>query len=80
MWRAVKLPDVHDVAFVFEHRRFVVVNIEVVWSREDGHHGGETCGLRFPIHTVSAIKRGVREKEGNLGIVPTLHPELRVLG
>jgi hypothetical protein len=53
MWRAVELPDIHDVTFVFEHRRFVVVNIEVIWSREDSHDGREACRFGFAIHAIS---------------------------
>lgn len=31
---------------------FVVVDIQVVWSREDGDEGGETCSLTLPVHTI----------------------------
>lgn len=31
---------------------FVVVDIQVVWSGEDGDEGGETCSLALPVHTV----------------------------
>ena len=31
---------------------FVIVDIQVVWSREDGDEGGETCSLTLPVHTV----------------------------
>ena len=51
----VELPDVHDVALVFQDGGFVVIDIEVVRGREDGHDGGETGSLRLPIHAVTRI-------------------------
>lgn len=50
---AVELSDIHDVAFVFQHRCFVVIYIEVIWGREDGHHGWKSGRLGFAIHAVS---------------------------
>lgn len=32
---------------------FVVIDIQVVWSRENGDEGGETCSLTLPVHTVT---------------------------
>ena len=53
MWRAVKLPDIHHVALVLKHRRFVVVHVEVVGCGEDGHDGGEARGFGFAVHSVA---------------------------
>jgi len=39
---------------------FVVVDIQVVRSREDGDEGGKTCSLTLPIHAVA-----VKEKQTN---------------
>jgi len=55
MWCAVELPDIHDVAFVFQHCRFVIIYIEVIWGGENGHHGWKTCRLGFAVHAVSSI-------------------------
>lgn len=55
MGSAVELTDVHDVTFVLEHRSFVVVNVEVIRSREDGHHRRESCRLRFTVHPITEI-------------------------
>lgn len=51
---AIKLSDVQYVRLVLEDRRLVVVHIEVIWSREQRHHGWETGRASFPVHTVSA--------------------------
>jgi hypothetical protein len=53
VWRAVELPDVHDVALIFENSCFVIVYVEVVGGREDGHDVREACTLRFAVHAVS---------------------------
>lgn len=45
---------------------FVVVDIQVVWSGEDGDERGETCSLTLPVHTVP------EERETNKP--PTLQP------
>ena len=50
---AVKLPDVHDIAFILKYSSFVVVNIEVVWGGEDSHDRRESSCLRFAIHAVA---------------------------
>lgn len=31
---------------------FVVVDIQVVWGREDGDEGGETCSLTLSVHAI----------------------------
>ena len=50
---AIELPDIHHVALVLEDRCLVVVHVEVVGRREDGHDGGETRGFGFAVHSVS---------------------------
>lgn len=52
MRSAVELPNVHDIALVLEHGRFVVVDVEVVGGREDGHDRGEACRFRLAIHAI----------------------------
>lgn len=55
MRTTVELSNVHDVVFIFEDSGFVVVNIEVVWCREDGHDGRESCSLGLSVHTISTL-------------------------
>lgn len=31
---------------------FVVIDIQIVGSREDGDEGGKTCSLTLPVHTI----------------------------
>jgi hypothetical protein len=50
--RAIKLPNVQHVRFIFEDRRLVVVHVQVIWSGEECHHGWETSRASFPVHTV----------------------------
>lgn len=64
MWSAVELPNVHHIALVLEHRRFVVVDIEVVRCREDRHDGGKTGGLCLTIHPIAGILCFVRSDDG----------------
>ena len=45
---------------------FVVVDIQVVWSGEDGDKGGKPSGLTLPVHTVSEG----REKRGSQTLPP----------
>jgi hypothetical protein len=60
----VKLPDVHDVALVFQDGGFVVIDVEVVRGGEDGHDRGKTCGLRLPIHTITCVLGFVSSDDG----------------
>lgn len=64
MGGAIELSDIHDVAFVLEHRGFVVVNVEVIRRREDGHHRWEPCRLCFTVHPVAEIHKNVVQKRG----------------
>jgi len=51
---AIKLSNVHHIAFVFEDGGLVVVNVEIIWCRENGHDGGESSRLGLSIHAISA--------------------------
>lgn len=55
MGRAIKLPDIHHVAFVLQNCGLVVVYVQVVWRREYGHNGREPSSLRFSIHAIAFI-------------------------
>lgn len=52
---AVELSDVHDIVFVLENGGLVVVDIEVVGCREDGHDTGESSCSGLSIHSVTSI-------------------------
>jgi len=56
MRSAIKLPDVHDIIFVFQDSGLVVVDIKIIWSGKDGHHRWKLRCSCFAIHTVSADK------------------------
>jgi hypothetical protein len=47
------LANVHDVALIFENSSLVVVNVQIVWRREDRHDRRETGRLGLAIHPVS---------------------------
>ena len=52
MGRTIELADVHDVALIFEHSCFVIVDVEVVGSGEDGHNRWEACRFGLAIHAI----------------------------
>ena len=54
MWSTVELPDVHDVALIFENSGFVIVHVEIIGGGKDGHDGGEACAFGFAVHSVSS--------------------------
>ena len=56
MWGAIKLSDVHDIAFVLEDSGLVVVYIEIVRCRENRHDGGKPSRFGFPIHSVAGSR------------------------
>jgi hypothetical protein len=55
MRRTVELPDIHDIVLVFENRRLVVVDVEVIWCREYRHDRREAGCFGFPIHPVASV-------------------------
>lgn len=64
MWGAVELSDIHDVVLIFEHCCFIVVDIKIVWRREDGHDTWESSSTGFSIHSVSSILCFMRSDYG----------------
>ena len=54
MWRAVKLPDVHNIVFVLKDGGLIIVNIEVIGGRKDGDERGETGVIRLLVHSIPA--------------------------
>lgn len=55
MRSAVELSNIHDIVLVLQNGGLVVVDVEIVGSRENGHNTGETRGSRLAIHTVAGI-------------------------
>lgn len=55
MGSTIELPDVKDIAFVLEDGRLVVVTVEVMRAREEGHDRWETCRPRLPVHPIAKI-------------------------
>lgn len=55
MRSAIELPYVHDITLVFEHGRFVVVHIKIVWRTKNCHNGGESGDFRLAIHPIPSI-------------------------
>lgn len=60
----VELPNVQDVAFVLENSGLVVVNIQVVGCREEGHDRREPRRPRLAVHTVPGILSFVGSDNG----------------
>lgn len=50
----IELSDVHHVAFVFEHGCFVVIHVQIIRCRKDGHDRGETSRFGLAIHAIAA--------------------------
>ena len=55
MGGAIELPDIKDITLVLEDSRLVVVTIEVVRTREEGHDGWEACRPRLSVHPIAEI-------------------------
>lgn len=53
MRSAIELPDVEDIALIFEDSCLIVVTVQVVRAREEGHDGGETCRSRLSVHPIA---------------------------
>lgn len=47
-------PQLHQSVCASMSQTFVVVDIQVVRSREDGNEGGEACSLTLSVHAVPA--------------------------
>ena len=74
MGSAIELPDVKDIAFVLEDGCLVVVTVEVMWTREEGHNGWETCRPRLPIHPIAKITARINLRNVSVSItgVPSI--------
>ena len=79
MRRGVELSNVEDITFVFQDSRFVVVDIEVVRSREESHDRRETCRPCLSVHAVSSHAVN-RTTLATVISRRTQHPVLRGLG
>ena len=63
MRRAVELSNVHDIVLVFQNGGLVVIDIQVVGSREDGDDRREV-GFTALVHFVSEILSFVSTNDG----------------
>lgn len=63
MRRAIELPDVHDVALVFQDSGLVIIDIKVVGGGEDGHDGRKAGRFCLAVHAIpeKVIRKGVLE-------------------
>ena len=52
MWHAVELPDAEHVRLVLDHRRLVVIYVEVVRRREEGHDARGSRLAALAVHPV----------------------------
>ena len=52
MRAAVELPDSDVLVCVFEHSAAIAVDVQIVWSREDGNHRGEFLCWCLPMHRI----------------------------
>lgn len=49
------MPNVHNIVFVFQDCRLIVVHVEVVGCTEDGHNTREASRPRLPVHAIASI-------------------------
>lgn len=52
-----ELPNVHNIILVLQHGRLVVVNVQVIWSTEDGHDTREASSSCLAVHSVASVLR-----------------------
>ena len=57
MGSAIELPNVKYVTLILEDGCLVVVTIEVVRAREEGHDGWEACRPRLSVHPIAKMVR-----------------------
>lgn len=50
----VELSDVHHIGLVFENSRLIIVYVEVVGCREDGHYRRKPGCFGLAVHAISA--------------------------
>ena len=55
MGSAIELPDIKHITLVLEDSCLVVVTVEVMRAREEGHDGWKTCRPRLPVHPIAKI-------------------------
>ena len=61
---AVELTNVHNVVLVLQNRSLVVVNVQIIWSREDGHHAWETGCPGLTVHPIASVLSFVCTNDG----------------
>jgi hypothetical protein len=63
MRAAIELANVEHVALVLEYCRLVVINVQVIWRREDCHNRREARCARFAIHAVTGKRMSKSDSE-----------------
>jgi len=67
LWlKSTQVSLLHNIRLVLQHSGLVGVYVQVVWGREDGHDGWETCRLGFTVHSISDISTCVLFSVGKL--------------
>lgn len=63
--KLTKLSNVHDIILILQHRRFIIIHIQIVGRRKDGHDTGESSGFGLSVHSVTGILRlmGTNDRE-----------------
>jgi hypothetical protein len=57
MWCAVKLSDIHDIILVLQNCSFVVVDVQVIRSRENSHNSRKLRRSSLTIHAITSCQR-----------------------
>ena len=52
------MANIHHVVLTFENGSLVIVNVEIVWRRENRHDRGEAGFLDLAIHPVPGNRFG----------------------
>jgi len=56
MWRAVKLSDIHDIILVLQNCGFVVVDVQIIRSRENSHDGRKLGSSSLTVHAITTCQ------------------------
>ena len=59
MRHVVELPDAEHVRIVRDHRRLVVVDVQIIWRREECHDAWESSLAVLAIHAVTDFHQAI---------------------
>lgn len=57
MGSPTELANVHHVILILQHRCFVIIDVQIVRSTEDGHDARKSSCPRLSIHSIAGILR-----------------------